>query len=87
MRILHSGDAKLDLDPFLLSLPASTSVFAVPARSSYSFLKSSTDGFFISSLPGTRRSLGVVVDGDDLDESNEGMRSSRPGDGVLAFGT
>src|SRR5690242_5710575 len=64
----------------LLCLLTSISTFAVPVRSSYSFLKSSTDVFLKFSLRGARRSgSGLFVC------SRLGMRFSSPGLTALDF--
>lgn len=55
--------------------------FAVPALSSYSRLKSSTDGFLISSLLGFDTGISGIGG-----RSNEGIRCTSPGDGVLGLG-
>lgn len=70
----------LGLTLMLLCLPTSTSTCAVPALSSYSLLKSSTEVFFRLSFRGANRSGSGLFACSRL-----GMRLSNPGLIVLGF--
>src|ERR1700760_3961686 len=68
--------------------PASTSVRAVPALSSYNLRSSSTEDCFKLSLLGTSR--GLMASFGDVEESREGSNDGilfrRPADGVRGLG-
>jgi hypothetical protein len=70
----------------LFHRPASTSTLAVPALSSYSLLKSSTDCFFRFSLFGVNILRSMTIGFSCCLDSKLGMRCKRPGLIVRGFG-
>jgi len=78
-------EVMLTVEPLLLAALAKFAT--VPARSSNSLLRSSTDAFFSAAFLGSFSMPALTEIGAALTESTLDMRCSRPGLGVLGLGT